>query len=171
MSSFFPVIRVVTDTLISGPLHFSLSAGHVPGFAFIFRNVIAWCLWRTLFFPASPFLTHPGAVLRNESRHWLQSPITVLPSKCLSRKSYYSFHGCLNLSGTLSPATVGFYLAAVRSLHLHLSLFDPTQNAQRRRRVMKGYSALWWISKLASSPASIGNSARDLPLVKHDFIA
>ena len=42
-------------------------------------------------------------------------------------------------SGTSSPATVGtFYLAAVRSLHLHLGLFDPTQNAQCCRRVMKG---------------------------------
>jgi hypothetical protein len=30
---------------------------------------------------------------------------------------------------------------------------------------------LWWISKLASSLESIGNSAHDLPLVKHDFIA
>jgi hypothetical protein len=53
------------------------------------------------------------------------------------------------LSGTLSPATVGFYLAAVRSLHLHLSLFDPTQNAQRRRRVMKGIQRC---GGLANSP-------------------
>ena len=87
-------------------------------------NVIACCLRRTLF-SATPFLTHPGAVLRefesrcfpfrgqglaansrstytagqrhslgNLNRHWLQSSLTVLPSKCLSRNSYYSFHGC-----------------------------------------------------------------------------
>jgi hypothetical protein len=53
------------------------------------------------------------------------------------------------LSGTLSPATVGIYLAAVRSLHLHLSLFDPTQNAQRRRGVMKGIQRC---GGLANSP-------------------
>jgi hypothetical protein len=149
-------------------------------------------------FSASPFLTHPGAVLREYESRCFSFLIQGLPAK--SRRTYtagqrqfeqfiqtlaaVSHHGPTLqvsesqivlfvswMSGTLSPATVGFYLAAVRSLHLHLSLFDPSQNAQRRRRMMKGYSALWWISKLASSPGSIGNSARDLPLVKHDFIA
>ena len=119
-----PRNSVVTGTLISGPLHFSLSARHVPGFAFIFRNVIAWCLRRKLFLRQSllnssrscssrirvamfPFFSFRASMLNptvrilqvnaslsNLYRHLLQSPITVLPSKCLSRNSYYSFHGC-----------------------------------------------------------------------------
>ena len=42
------------------------------------------------------------------------------------------------LAETLSPATVAVYLAAVRSFHINLDLSDPTPNAQRHRRVMKG---------------------------------
>jgi hypothetical protein len=53
------------------------------------------------------------------------------------------------LSSTLSPATVGFYLAALRPLHLYLGLVDPTQNAQCRRRVMKGIQRC---GGLANSP-------------------
>ena len=69
------------------------------------------------------------------------------------------------LSGTLSPATVGFYLAAVRSLHLHLSLFDPTQNAQRRRRVMKGIQRC---GGLANSPR-LPRASKILPAMFHSL--
>jgi hypothetical protein len=42
------------------------------------------------------------------------------------------------LARSLSPATVRIYIAAVRSLHIDLGFTDPTLNAPRLRRVIKG---------------------------------
>ena len=134
-------------------------------------------------FSASHFLTHRGVVFREfESRCF---PFLIQGLAAKSRRTYTAgqrqfgqfirslaavfHHGptlqlVLFVYSRFISLRFGPCIFIWVSLILYTECSIPSAGDER-------YSALWWISKLASSLESIGNSAHDLPLVKHDFIA